>query len=98
MSNIDKVIERIRHSFEGSVKTYTQGNCVQFAMILKEIYPEGTILYDLNHAIFKYRDRYYDIRGELAPFEKNDNHIPIEDYGVMKAFDMMKNRNYAGKN
>ena len=52
MSEILKVIERIRDSFDGSVEVYTQGSCVKFAMILKEIFPQGNILYNSDHAIF----------------------------------------------
>lgn len=60
-------------------------------MILQEIYPEGKVLYDLNHAIFEYKGRHYDITGEVA---KGKNHIPIETYGLLQSFDMMNNRNY----
>ena len=52
MSEILKIIERIRDSFDGSIEVYTQGSCVKFAMILKEIFPQGNILYNSDHAIF----------------------------------------------
>ena len=46
------VIKRIRESFDDSVKVYTEGSCVKFAMILKEIFPSGEIYYNSHHAIF----------------------------------------------
>ena len=59
MSEILKVIERIRDSFDGSIEVYTQGSCVKFAMILKEIFPQGNILYNSDHAIFILEGRIY---------------------------------------
>lgn len=85
-TQILKVIERIRDSFEGSVEVYTKGSCVKFAMILKEIFPQGIILWDMNHAIFELDGKCYDING-IA--NKTDNHIPIQDYGILQAYDSM---------
>lgn len=84
--NILKVIERIRTSFPMSVEVYTKGSCIKFAMILLEIYPQGKILYDCDHALFELDGRYYDITGEVP---KTTNHIPIEEYGILKAYDLM---------
>ncbi len=81
-----KVIERIRTSFGESEKVYTQGSCIKFSMILLEIYPKGKILYDSDHAIFELDGKCYDITGEVA---KTENHIPIEEYGLLKAYDLM---------
>lgn len=83
--SILKLIERIRTSFDDSVEVYTKGSCVKFCMILKEVYPSGKIMYDSNHAIFEYEGRCYDITGEV----KKENHIPIEDYGVLMMYDLM---------
>lgn len=78
-------IQLIRDSFTGSEIIYAQGSCVRLAMILKHIYPQGNILYDSSHAIFEYDGKYYDING-LA---EKKNHIPIEDYGLLKSFEIM---------
>ena len=79
-------IELIRDSFEGSVTVFTQGSCVKFCMILKNIYPQGKILYDLNHAIFEIDGLFYDING----FAKcTVNHMPIESYGILTAYKAM---------
>jgi len=85
-TEILKTIELIRESFEGSEVVYTEGSCVKFAMILLHIYPKGRILYDLNHALFQYEGMCYDIRGEAIP---DDNHIPIEDYGLLQMWGSM---------
>lgn len=92
-THVLKVIERIRDSFDDSVEVYTKGSCVKFAMILKEIFPQGVILYDMNHAIFELDNNYYDINGFA---EKTDNHIPLEEYGILKAYDSM-NLKYENK-
>ncbi len=86
-SHIDiiRVITLIRNSFPDSVEVYTNGSCVKFCMILLAIFPEGKILYDGCHAIFEIFDTCYDING-LA---KKDNHIPIEQYGLIGMYELM---------
>lgn len=85
-TDILRTIELVRESFDGSEIVYTQGSCIKFAMILKHIYPKGEILYDLSHSIFEYDSKYYDINGFA---QKNDCHIPIQDYGVLAAHKLM---------
>lgn len=85
-THILKIILRIRESFSNSVEVYTGGSCVKFAMILKEIFPQGNILYDLDHAIFELDNRYYDINGFCS---KNKNHMKLEEYGILQAYDSM---------
>lgn len=82
---VSKIIERIRTSFDNSFEVYTSGSCVKFCMILKEIFPKGKILYDCNHAIFELNNLCYDITVEVAKV----SHIPIEEYGILKAYDLM---------
>ena len=95
-THILKVIELIRDSFDGSVEVYTQGSCTKFAMILKYLFPDGEILSDHNHTIFEYDGRCYDINGFS---EKNENHRPILDYGIIKTYEWMSNKyNIHGKN
>ena len=80
------VIARIRDSFVGASHVYTNGSCIKFAMILQEIFPDGSIFYDSNHAIFELDGEYYDINGYAR---KTSSHIPIEDYGTLKCYDLM---------
>lgn len=81
-----KVIERIRDCFPNASEICTRGSCVKFAMFLKQNYPQGTILYDLDHAIFQYGKNCYDINGFAT---KTKNHIPLESYGILQAYDSM---------
>jgi hypothetical protein len=81
-----KIIQLIRESFDGAVDVYSQGSCVKFAMILKEIYPQGVILWDCNHAIFEYDGMCFDING-IA--KKKKIHTPLIDYGLMYAYSVM---------
>lgn len=85
-THVLQTIELVRSSFNGSEIVYTQGSCVKFAMILKHIYPTGKILYDLDHAIFEYEGKHFDING-FAKY--TPNHIPIEDYGILSAHNSM---------
>ena len=85
-THILKTIELIRTSFNGSEIVYSNGSCIKFCMILLHIYPKGKILYDLNHAIFEYDNRFYDINGFT---KKEKNHIPLEDYGLLQAHTSM---------
>lgn len=81
-TEILKTIELIRTSFTGAEIVFNQGSCVKLAMILKHIYPEGKILYDLDHAIFEYGDNFFDINGFA---NKTEKHVPIQDYGILSA-------------
>lgn len=85
-NKILKIIQRIRESFDGSVEVYTQGSCIRFALILLEIYPQGKVLYNSDHAIFQLGSRYYDITGEVV----RSNHIPIEEYGLSMLNDLLQ--------
>lgn len=80
ISHILKTIELIRDSFDGSETVYRNGSCIRFAMILKHLYPSGTILYNCDHAIFEYNGETFDISG----FAKKTNHIDIKEYGPEK--------------
>lgn len=82
-----QTIELIRESFDDSVKVYTQGSCVKFAMILKHMYPQGRILYNLDHAVFEYEGNYFDINGVGAAY--TPAHIPLEEWGLLSAYKSM---------
>ena len=84
-----KIIELIRDSFEGADYVYTHGSCTKLAMILKYIFPEGEIYTDLNHSVFEYDGKFYDINGFA---EKTENYVPILDFGILKAYDLMNNK------
>lgn len=80
------VIKRIRESFDGATDVYTCGSCIRFAIILKEIFPNGSILYNSDHAIFLLGNRCYDITGEV---ERTPGHLPIEEFGINRIQDLL---------
>lgn len=49
-------------------KTFLEGYCYYFAIILKERFKEGKILYDKveNHFVFSYNNKLYDITGNVT--------------------------------
>ena len=79
--HILKTIELIRNSFTNSVEVYTKGSCVRLCLLLLHLYPNGKILYDMDHAIFEYAGSYFDIEGITV---KTDNHISLEEYGLLQ--------------
>lgn len=79
--HILKTIKLLRDSFSTSVEVYTKGSCVRLCLLLLHIYPEGIILYDMNHAIFEYRGKYFDIEGYT---KKGKEHIPLIQYGIIQ--------------
>lgn len=61
----DKVLEFIERRFSSTDAHWQDGNCYYFAIILKERFPKGKIIYDpiANHFIFRYRGKLYDSKG-----------------------------------
>lgn len=57
-SNRNKVME----------DTFLHGFCYYFAVILKNRFPTGTILYDKEaaHFVFSYENKLYDITGNVT--------------------------------
>lgn len=55
---------RIQNKVE-TVDSFMNGNCYYFALILKNLYPHGTIEYDTldGHFIYHYLGKYYDVYG-----------------------------------
>lgn len=75
-------IELIRNSFEESEKVYTNGSCIQFALILNRVFPGGKILYDGNHAIYEKGKSCFDITGEV----KKGSHVDLFEYGYLAVY------------
>lgn len=65
---------------EAIIKCFTDGYCYEFAKMLYDWYPEGEIMFDSdnNHFVFKYCDRFWDIRGELDLTKEE-----IENFGTV---------------
>lgn len=58
---------RIYHPARYIEDIFSQGNCGNFALALKSLFPSGKLFLtsDNCHVIFKYKNRFYDIRGEI---------------------------------
>jgi hypothetical protein len=65
--HIEQFIERFKYGFNKKELEYSfmNGNCYHFAVILKNIYPEGLIVEDVicNHFMLVYEGQSYDILG-----------------------------------
>lgn len=80
-----RVISRIRDGNPDAVRLYTQGQCYNFSLLLKEIFPEAEIWYDQveGHVYSKIGEFWYDIRGRhfkvadsCLPLNHRDGHPP----------------------
>ena len=60
----DEVLEFINRRFKNDCN-WMSGNCYFFAVILKNRFPEGKILYDViyGHFVFQYQNQFYDWTG-----------------------------------
>ena len=63
----DEVLEFINRRFPKDCN-WLNGNCYYFALILKDRFPNGRILYDAiyGHFIFQLNGKAYDYSGELV--------------------------------
>lgn len=68
--NQEDVLEFIKRRFPIDCK-WVDGNCYFFAVILKERFPNGEIVYDVidGHFLLKLGDIYYDYRGVSTPIK-----------------------------
>lgn len=73
--HIEQFIERFKYGFDKKAieDCFLNGNCYHFAVILKNIYPEGEIVEDVvfNHFMLKLNGKYYDIAGEMTPHSES---------------------------
>ena len=84
-SHILTTIALIRNSFDKSVEVYTSGSCLRFALLLTHLYPGGEILYNSDHAIYKYEGVCYDITGIVK-----EEGIPLSEYGYVHIHKLMQ--------
>lgn len=75
------LIRLIRESFPYAEKVYTQGGCVRFALILKKVYPEGDIIWNEDHSVFRLDGHYFDITGEV---DGGNFKNKLVDFGILK--------------
>lgn len=71
-------IEQFRRTVPGAEKTYMNGGCVQFAILLTTAFG-GQVYYNMDHAAARIDNVFYDITGPTTcPIQA----IPIEEYGI----------------
>lgn len=82
---------------------FTTGSCLNFFLILREIYPEAEAYFNENHVITKISGCYYDINGEVSmKTVSEDNYSPFADYypskkAVVRAYNQMMKAEYQFK-
>lgn len=61
----NKILDFIDRRFGDTDSHWQDGNCYYFALILKDRFPSGKIVYDPvdNHFLFKYLGVLYDSKG-----------------------------------
>ena len=66
--SVENLISVIRNSHPDMVILYTQGQCYNFHLILKQVFPSAVPFHSVNegHIYTKLFDRFYDIRGRIA--------------------------------
>jgi hypothetical protein len=70
---------------EEIIKCFTEGYCYWFAFILKNRFPEGEIYYNtMNHFVFKYNNRLYDITGDCTNKWDNEYLYKWDEYQKME--------------
>lgn len=65
MNKVVRFLNAIRRSHPDMVELYTQGQCYNFHLILREVFPDAVAWYDPveGHVYSKIGDCWYDIRG-----------------------------------
>lgn len=91
--NILKFINELRDSDEYIKHIYMEGSCYKFYILLSKMYKSTTpyISIKKDHIITRYKDRYYDINGEV---------YDVKDYMVLDEEDipMVSNWNFRNHN
>jgi len=74
-------IELMQRAVPNSLEVFTSGNCGPFALILSKAFPGGEIKYiqKIGHAIYEYRNMWYDITGQITPEFMEKNNIKYTD-------------------
>ena len=83
-------IELVRDSVPNAIEVFTQGNCGPFSLMLMKTFPGGEIKDLMGHRIYEYRGNWYDITGLVKGDYKYENAVPILDYGLDKAMQLLK--------
>ena len=76
VQNIHKIITSIK-----AKNSFTKGYCYDFALILWLNIPNTTIVYlnSKKHYLIKYKNRYFDINGEIKLNDKDILNLEIDN-------------------
>jgi hypothetical protein len=89
--NILNFINELRDSDEYIKHIYMKGSCYKFHILLSKMY-KNTIPYisiKKDHIITRYKDRYYDINGEV---------YDVKDYRTLDIYDIPMVENWSFRN
>lgn len=91
--NIDKFIDELRNTDRYIRDIYMNGGCYKFHILLSKMY-KNTVPYiskEKDHIVTRYKDRYYDIDGEV---------YEVKDYRVLDVSEipMVENWNFHRNN
>lgn len=91
---IEKFLKELRECFPDGIakKVFTEGSCARLSFMLKEMYPEGDVMWNEDHATFRYQGRLYDITGEV----QDENYLKLEEHYNKKQIEKIRNLKYEG--
>ena len=79
--NVEKFIKRFVGGSEDIIDKFSNGYCYWFSVLLKNRFPEDEIYYNsLNHFVFKYENKLYDITGDCTEKWNNKYLYNWNDY------------------
>lgn len=86
----EEVLKGIRNLVSNAEELYTNGKCLDLALVLERFFPYGDIYYDENHFAFKLHDKFFDITGALTRSEYNmDAAVPLKEYPIYRIQEML---------
>lgn len=84
--NIDTFIKGFRIFGNDVISCFTRGYCYWFSFILNVRFPGGIICYStMNHYVYKYKGRLYDITGDCTDEWNNRFLYTWEEYMRMES-------------
>lgn len=89
--NVLLLISRIRGSHSTMEEIFLRGSCLNMFEILRAVYPDAQMYYNMDHVITKIGDRFYDITGEAKPTPNHERFGAANDkLWMRRAYSQMK--------
>lgn len=88
---IDQFIKELNDTDRYIKHIYSQGGCYRFHVLLSKLYKNTTpyIKRTRNHVITKYKNKYYDIFGEVTDISNYREFTPV-DYDFVNQWSFHK--------